>query len=101
MCILTPLFQVKKFDEDPLIYHSWIRFSWLKAMIESSLLQDEGLHKIELPVLIYHGNEDYVVPIYSSEYAYRSISSKDKILEVRFLEELLYLVCFTIMLSEK
>ena len=70
------------FDEDPLIHHDWVRFSWTNAMMKSIKLLDEELPKLSLPVLLYHGDEDVVVPLKSSEYINEAISSTDKKLKV-------------------
>ena len=77
------LLKVELFDEDSLIHHNSLSLSWASAMIQSALAQEESLHKIELPVLLYHGSEDSVVPLKSSRHIHTTISSSDKELKVR------------------
>ena len=70
------------FDEDPLIYHGKMSFSWLNAMMESMEKLQRNISNITVPVLIIHGSEDAIIPISSSEFAYEKISSVDKTFEV-------------------
>lgn len=50
-------------------------------MVESLDLLENLLDKITLPVLLVHGSEDNIVPVYCSEHLYERISSTDKIFE--------------------
>jgi len=70
--------QVDIFDADTLIYHRPLSCSWGSALVQSAVSLDECLHKIELPVLLYHGRDDSVVPLKSSQYIHDAISSTDK-----------------------
>lgn len=70
------------FQDDPLIYHGLVKCGWLKAMLESIQDAESKIEKLELPALFIHGQDDAMVPIKSSEFAYATISSKDKTFEV-------------------
>ena len=43
---------------------------------------EQTVVKISLPTLLIHGQDDRMVPIKCSEYAYSTISSEDKTFEV-------------------
>ena len=75
--------QVKRYVDDPLIWHGAMKASWGVAMLNSieSFRQDVG--RITLPLLLTHGTSDHLVPISSSQFIYNNVGSQDKRFEVR------------------
>ena len=80
--VCIPPLQVAQFDEDPLVYHGRIRPGWVAAIMYSVQEIQQVITKISLPLLLLHGLKDPLVHPSASEFAYQSVSSQDKTLEV-------------------
>ena len=65
------------------MYHGMIQMSWVSAMMMSMDLLEESLRKISTPLLLLHGTDDALVPLFCSEHLFDAVSSSDKIFEVQ------------------
>lgn len=70
--------EVKAYEEDPLIYHGRVMFSWVGAMRDGIESIQHQLSVIQLPVLFIHGKEDQTVPIGNSHFGFEQIGSEDR-----------------------
>jgi alpha-beta hydrolase superfamily lysophospholipase len=74
---------VHGYMNDPLVYKGKMRAKTAYELLRfQTLISPELLETLELPVLIYHGGSDSIVPPASSEHLYRHIGSKDTIYEL-------------------
>ena len=72
---------VEHYRKDPLVYTGKIRaYTGLQLLRFERLLSPENLAALSLPVLIYHGGSDRIVPPSSSRYLYRHIGSEESTL---------------------
>ncbi len=70
---------VEHYRKDPLVYTGKIRgYTGLQLLRFERLLTPSHLAALTLPVLVYHGGKDPIVPPSSSDYLYRCIGSKEK-----------------------
>ena len=73
---------MKAYEEDPLIYHGRVMFSWVGAMRDGIESIQHQLSVIQLPVLFIHGKEDQTVPIGNSHFGFEQIGSEDRTFKV-------------------
>lgn len=73
---------VRKADEDPLCYHKSVKAWTGNVFLEVIRQIREEMNKISLPLIIFHGKKDRIVPYMGSVTLYQNVSSKDKTLEL-------------------
>lgn len=73
---------VKKADEDPLCYHGSVKAHTGYVFTQTIKEIHDNFKSIDLPVIIFHGKKDRVVPVEGSIALYDGISSKDKALHL-------------------
>jgi len=73
---------VKAYDDDPLIYRGKIRARSGAELIKAMQLLAGELRKLEVPLLVLHGEADRMVDPESSRLLYESAGSKDKTLKM-------------------
>jgi alpha-beta hydrolase superfamily lysophospholipase len=74
---------VRSYKKDPLVYTGRMRARTGTEILRlESLFPPERLAELKLPVLIYHGGADPIMPPASSEYLYRHVGSGDKLHKV-------------------
>lgn len=69
--------------DDPLVWHGALKASWGVAMLNSieSFRRDVG--HITLPLLLFHGTSDTLIPLSASQFIDNNVGSQDKRFEVR------------------
>ena len=67
---------------DPLIFHDPLKAKWASEMLTYIEVARMKLPSITIPVLIFHGTNDSLVPLTASEFISKNISSQDKKFEV-------------------
>lgn len=72
--------EVRKYDEDPLIYHQAIPARTAFEILRMMGAVEEKMPTVTLPILILHGTEDKLVNPKGSDLLFRKISSQDKTL---------------------
>lgn len=70
------------YREDPLVYHSSLKAKWSSEFLNAIQDARERISGISVPVLIFHGTEDRLVPFSASEFIFDNIASTDKKIEV-------------------
>ena len=68
--------------DDPLVAHNWIPASYISAFVKADQYNADNLEKVDIPILLFHGEKDKLVPIQSSQEIFDRVSSEDKSLRV-------------------
>ena len=68
-------------ENDMLNYKGWTPVSIAKYIVETGEMLHENVHKLVLPILIMHGEDDRVTPISGSQVVYERVGSDDKTLK--------------------
>ena len=68
--------------DDPLIYHGALKAKWGSEALSAIKDIREKVSEIVLPLLIYHGCDDHLVPLSASEFVFAAVSSSNKTFEV-------------------
>ena len=76
------LVQVQRYADDPLIYHGALKARWGSEALSAIKEIRQKVHEISLPMLIFHGNNDQLVPFSASEFVFANVSSSNKTFEV-------------------
>lgn len=76
------LMQVQRYIDDPLIYHGSLKARWGSEALSAIKEIRQKLHEITLPMLIFHGCDDQLVPFSASEFIFANVSSSNKTFEV-------------------
>ena len=76
------LMQVQRYTDDPLIYHGSLKAKWCSEALSAIKEVRQKVHEITLPMLIFHGNDDQLVPFSASEFIFANVSSCNKTFEV-------------------
>ena len=74
--------QVQRYTDDPLIYHGSLKAKWCSEALSAIKEVRQKVHEITLPMLIFHGNDDQLVPFSASEFIFANVSSCNKTFEV-------------------
>ncbi len=84
MCIQQCIYlvQVQRYTDDPLIYHGALKARWGSEALSAIKEVRQNVHDIALPMLIFHGNDDQLVPFSASEFVFANVSSTNKTFEV-------------------
>ena len=76
------LVQTQRYADDPLIYHGALKARWGSEALSAIKEIRQKVHEISLPMLIFHGNSDQLVPFSASEFIFANVSSSNKMFEV-------------------
>lgn len=74
--------QVQQYIDDPLIHHGALKARWCSEALSAMKEIRQKVHEVALPMLIFHGNDDQLVPFSASEFIFANISSSNKTFEV-------------------
>ena len=74
--------QAEEYRDDPLIFHGGIKAKLAVALLNCMEWVQSHMGQITLPVLALQGEMDTLVLNTSAQFAYDSVSSKDKELQV-------------------
>ncbi|MFP6581678.1 MAG: alpha/beta hydrolase [Candidatus Hydrogenedentota bacterium] len=74
--------EVKKYIEDPLVYHGKILAQTGNQLVKTIDFVEANYGKITVPTLIMHGTEDRLVNVIASEALHAGMSSSDKTLKI-------------------
>lgn len=74
--------QVALIQNDPLIYHGFMKAGFIKVFTDALYDLQENLPKIHCPILILHGQQDVVVPPEHSKVLHEKVSSQNKTLKI-------------------
>ena len=77
------LMQVQRYIDDPLIYHGALKARWGSEALSAIKEIRQKVHEVSLPMLIFHGCDDQLVPFSASEFIFANVSSSTKTFEVR------------------
>lgn len=80
--ICSPVTQ-ERYLKDPYVSHNWLPASYLTGMSDSQPLIEKGLGRINVPVLIIHGEKDNLVPVSSSEEIINAIGSRGSLYVIK------------------
>lgn len=80
--VLSTALQVKMYAEDPLVYHGALKAKWGAALSESMKAVRPRIGEIKLPLLIFQGNDDRLVPFSASQFVMDNVGVEDKIFKV-------------------
>ena len=78
----STVLQVKMYEEDPLVYHGALRAKWGASMSESMKAVRPRVGEIKLPLLIFQGTDDHLVPFSASQFVMDNVGAEDKTFEV-------------------
>ncbi|XP_052781159.1 monoglyceride lipase-like [Mya arenaria] len=73
---------VKKYIEDPLVFHGGIKCRWGVAMLDALMRIKSSFPEIQWPFLILHGTKDALCELEGSQLMYDKASSTDKKLKI-------------------
>lgn len=65
-----------------MIYHGPLKAKWGSEAFSAIKDIRERVSEIVLPLLIFHGGDDVLVPFSASEYIFAAVSSSNKTFEV-------------------
>lgn len=74
--------QVQRYIDDPLIYHGALKARWGSEVLSAIKEIRQKVYEITLPMLIFHGRDDRLVPFSASEFVFANVSSSNKTFEV-------------------
>ena len=66
-----------------MIYHGALKAKWGSEALSAIKDIREKVSEIVLPLLIYHGCDDDLVPFSASEFVFAAVSSSNKTFEVQ------------------
>ena len=81
---------------DPLIYHGSAKAKWIVEFFNHVKIARDKMSDIRLPVLIFHGTGDRLVPISASEFINDNVGTadSDKTFEVSYIEKIYLTVTY-------
>lgn len=68
--------------DDPLVAHNWLPASYVSAFTEADRYNVNNIERVDIPILLLHGEKDVLVPVKSSQEIYDRVSTEDKTLRV-------------------
>jgi len=71
---------VNAYENDPLVYRGAWRPAMAALIVETGQQLRQQIHKLQLPLLILHGEEDQIAPVSGSLYLYANARSNEKTL---------------------
>lgn len=71
---------VRAYEADPLVDHQRLRVGMVHQMIELGRDLRSKAHRLTIPLLIMHGEDDQLTPISGAQWIYREASASDKTL---------------------
>jgi alpha-beta hydrolase superfamily lysophospholipase len=71
---------VRAYEADPLVDHQRLRVGMVYQMIELGREIRSQAHRLVIPLLIMHGEDDQLTPISGAQFLYREASTGDKTL---------------------
>ncbi|KAJ7377883.1 hypothetical protein OS493_025777 [Desmophyllum pertusum] len=74
--------QVKKYANDPLIWHGGMKARWANAILDAMDDIQSKTSMINTPFLVVHGDDDQLVKIDSSQFLHENSPSRDKTFKV-------------------
>ena len=74
--------QVQRYGNDPLIHHGPLKARWVSEALSAINEIKQKVAEIILPMLIFHGCDDQLVPFSASEFVFANVSSSNKTFEV-------------------
>ena len=70
--------EVKMYVEDPLVYHGGLKAKWGASLSESMKAVRLRIGEIKLPLLIFQGTDDRLVPFSASQFVMDNVGAEDK-----------------------
>ena len=100
--VLSTALQVKMYAEDPLVYHGSLKAKWGAALSESMKAVRPRVGEIKLPLLIFQGTDDRLVPFSASQFVMDNVGAEDKTFKVRMSvgEQYIALALFPVALQQ-